>query len=97
MEQKRSKFGQWMRNSITARMLVVGFLLIVLLIPLEFVKILISERGYRQQEVIREINSKWGNEVLISGPILSIPYETTKEQMFLLHLNQVQMEITSWS
>ena len=53
MEQKRSKFGNWMRNSITARMLVVGFLLIVLLIPLEFVKILISERGSRQQEVIR--------------------------------------------
>ena len=81
MEQKRSKFGQWMRNSITARMLVVGFLLIVLLIPLEFVKILISERGYRQQEVIREINGKWGNEVLISGPILRIPYETTKEHL----------------
>ncbi len=81
MEQKRSKFGNWMRNSITARMMVVGFLLLVLLIPLEFVKILISERGQRQQEVIQEINGKWGNEVLISGPILRIPYETTQEQL----------------
>ena len=33
MEQKKSKFSNWMRNSITARMLVVGFLLLVLLIP----------------------------------------------------------------
>jgi inner membrane protein len=80
MEQKRSKFGNWMRNSITARMLVVGFLLLVLLIPLQFVQMLISERSMRQQEVITEINSKWGNEVLISGPILKIPYKTLKEE-----------------
>ncbi len=80
MEQKRSKFGNWMRNSITARMLVVGFLLLVLLIPLQFVQMLISERSYRQEEVIREINSKWGNEVLLSGPILKIPYKTLVEQ-----------------
>lgn len=80
MEQKRSKFGNWLRNSITARMLVVGFLLLVLLIPLQFVKMLISERAYRQTEVIREINSKWGNEVLLSGPILKVPYKTYKEE-----------------
>ena len=79
MEQKRGKFGNWMRNSITARMLVVGFLLMVLLIPLEFVKSLISERSYRQAQVVKEINSKWGNEVLLSGPILKIPYKTFKE------------------
>ncbi len=80
MEQKRSKFGNWLRNSITARMLIVGFLLIVLLIPLEFVKSLINERAYRQTEVIQDINGKWGNEVLLSGPILKIPYKTYKEE-----------------
>ena len=79
MEQKRSKFANWMRNSITARMLVVGFLLLVLLIPLEFVKMLISERSNRQQEVIQEINRDWGNEVLISGPILKIPHKVYTE------------------
>ncbi len=79
MEQKRGKFGNWMRNSITARMLVVGFLLIVLLIPLEFVKSLITERSFRQNEVVKEINSKWGNEVILSGPILKIPYKTFQE------------------
>lgn len=79
MEQKRNRFGNWLRNSITARMLVVGFLLLVLLIPLEFVKSLITERGFRQQEVIQEINGKWGNEVILSGPILKIPYRTYKE------------------
>ncbi len=80
MEQKRSKFGNWLRNSITARILIVGLLLIVLLIPLEFVKSLINERSLRQSEVVREINSKWGNEVILSGPILKVPYEHTSEE-----------------
>ncbi|MDN3725195.1 inner membrane CreD family protein [Aequorivita sp. SDUM287046] len=80
MEQKRCKFGNWMRNSFTARMLVVGFLLLVLLIPLEFVKSLINERAYRQQEVVQEINNKWGKEVLLSGPIVKIPYSDISEE-----------------
>ncbi|QQX75511.1 MULTISPECIES: cell envelope integrity protein CreD [Aequorivita] len=80
MEQKKSRFSNWMRNSITARMLVVGFLLLVLLIPLEFVKSLINERAYRQEEVVREINQKWGNEVLLSGPIVKIPYKMISEE-----------------
>lgn len=79
MEKQKSKFSQWVQKSITARMLIVGFLLLILLIPLEFVKSLIYERSVRQQEVIHEINEKWGNEVLISGPILEIPYLTHVE------------------
>ena len=80
MEPKKQKFTGWLKTSITARMLVVGFLLFILLIPLEFVKNLITERAFRQQEVIQEINSKWGNEVLLSGPILKIPYKTYREE-----------------
>ncbi|MGJ8667665.1 MAG: cell envelope integrity protein CreD [Patiriisocius sp.] len=80
LENKKGKFTTWLRDSITARMLVVGFLLIVLLIPLEFVKELIYERSTRQAEVIQEINEKWGNEVILSGPILKLPYNTYKTE-----------------
>ncbi len=79
MEPKKTKFTSWLKTSITARMLIVGFLMMVLLIPLEFVKSLILERSNRQQEVVREINEKWGNEVILSGPILKIPYKTYQE------------------
>lgn len=75
MKQK-SKFANWLHNSITARMLVVGFLLVILLIPLEFVKSLIRERSFRQIEVTQEINQKWGEDVIIQGPIIKIPYKT---------------------
>lgn len=77
---KKQKVGNWFKNSITVKMLVVGFILLILLIPLSFVKDLIRERGYRQQEVISEINQKWGNEVTLYGPILKIPYRTYKEE-----------------
>ena len=76
---KKQKFGNWFRTSITARMFVVGFILIILLIPLTFVKDLIRERGFRQTEVIQEINEKWGNEVVLYGPILKVPYKTQTE------------------
>src|SRR5690606_38425360 len=31
------------------------------------------------KEVISEINGKWGNEVLLSGPTLQIPYKVYKD------------------
>lgn len=80
MENQKGKFGNWLKTSITARMLVVGVLLLVLLIPLGFVKDLIYERAQRQADVITEINQKWGNEVLVSGPILKIPYKYYEEK-----------------
>ena len=74
-----NKFGNWLRTSITARMIIVGTLIMVLLIPLAYVNLVIEERAFRQQDVIREINGKWGNEVTMYGPILKIPYNTYSE------------------
>lgn len=78
-EQQPNKFGQWLKTSITARMLMVGGLILVLLIPLTYVNILIEERAFRQQDVVREINQKWGNEVILYGPILKLSYKTYSE------------------
>ncbi|MEW7291095.1 cell envelope integrity protein CreD [Aquimarina sp. 2304DJ70-9] len=74
-QKQKKSFGQWLKTSITIRMLMVGILILVLLIPLSYVKNLIQERAYRQEEVVKEINQKWGNEVLLYGPVLKIPYQ----------------------
>ncbi|WP_147678930.1 cell envelope integrity protein CreD [Algibacter pacificus] len=76
---QQNKFGNWVKTSITARMLMVGFLVIILLIPLSFINNLISERAYRQSDVVNEINEKWGENVLVYGPFLKIPYKTYTE------------------
>ncbi len=78
---QQNRFGNWLKTSITARMLMVGFLTLVLLIPLFFIQDLIRERSHRQSQVINEINQQWGNEVLIYGPILKVPYKTYKEKI----------------
>ncbi|MDV7185793.1 cell envelope integrity protein CreD [Lutibacter sp. TH_r2] len=81
METQKNKFGNWLKNSITARMLMVGILIIVLLIPLSYIQSLIVERSSRQESVVNEINQKWGNEVLLYGPILKVPYKTYTEKL----------------
>tara|TARA_R110002073_G_scaffold279026_1_gene443151 strand:- start:438473 stop:439846 length:1374 start_codon:yes stop_codon:yes gene_type:complete len=84
MQEKNhtKKFGYWLKTSITARLIMVGVLSLLLMVPLTLIESLISERSFRQQEVVNEINQKWGNEVLIYGPILKIPYRTYKEKTF---------------
>ena len=83
MEQQQkhntNKFGNWVKTSITARMLMVGTLVIILLLPLSYISSLINERSFRQQDVVNEINGKWGNNVLVYGPILKLPYKTYTE------------------
>ncbi|NLP58805.1 cell envelope integrity protein CreD [Lutibacter sp. B1] len=81
MEKQQNKFSNWLKTSVTARMLMVGFLVIVLLIPLSYINTLITERSNRQESVVNEINEKWGNEVLFYGPILKIPYKTYSEKI----------------
>ncbi len=46
---QQNKFGNWLKTSITARMLMVGFLVIILLIPLTYINSLIKERADRQE------------------------------------------------
>lgn len=76
---QQNKFGHWLKTSITARMLMVGFLVVILLIPLSFINNLINERSFRQRDVVNEINQKWGKNVLVYGPILKLPYKTYTE------------------
>lgn len=69
-QEKKSFF-----QSSTAKMIMVGILTLILLIPLTLVQDLINERSVRQKEVISETTSKWGNSVYFYGPILKIPYK----------------------
>lgn len=61
-------------QTTTAKMIMVGLLTIILIIPLALVQELIVERSQRQKEVITETTAKWGNSVYFYGPILKVPY-----------------------
>ena len=72
--QKNSFF-----QSTTAKMMMVGLLTLILLIPLFFVQDLIQERSQRKQEVVSEISQLWGKDVYFYGPIMKVPYKTYEE------------------
>jgi inner membrane protein len=77
--EKQNENPEGFFQSNTAKMIMVGLLTLVLLIPLQLVKGLIEERALRQNEVVDEINQKWGESVYFYGPVLQIPYRTYSE------------------
>ncbi len=68
-----------MGSSATIKLLVISTLALVLLIPASMVTSLVQERMARNEEVTGEINSKWGRQQTITGPVLSIPFEMHTE------------------
>lgn len=69
-----------LKNSLGLRLLIIGGLSIILLIPSFMIQEVISERESRRDAVIGEISEKWGQEQTVIGPVLTIPY--------LYHLNK---------
>ncbi|MDP3963760.1 MAG: cell envelope integrity protein CreD [bacterium] len=64
------------RYSINFKLLVVGALIFICLVPTFFVGFLLSERENRQKEVIGEIADRWGLSQVVAGPVLFLPYRT---------------------
>lgn len=77
MQQQNSlsTFSNWIKTSITFKMIVVGAMVIVLIVPMIMISGLIDEREQLQQEAIRDIGSKWGGSQYLIGPILALPYK----------------------
>lgn len=69
------KVNNKVRNSLTFRIITIVVLILLLLIPVSMIQSLISEREYRQQEAYTEVSSKWANEQIVTGPILTVPYK----------------------
>ena len=80
-QTKTNRIATKLKNSTSVRMLIIGFLILVLMIPLAFIKDLIRERKYRQSDTVQEINKKWGEEIILYGPILKLPYTTYSETL----------------
>src|ERR1051326_5359398 len=69
------KLNQWIRSSITIKLVSIGILILLLLIPTAMVTSLVTERQITSQSAVEEVSSKWGNAQTITGPILSVPYK----------------------
>lgn len=64
------------KNAVLIKVAAIAFLTLVLLIPMSMIMSLVMERQTRQREATTEISSKWGYQQKITGPILTVPYQT---------------------
>ena len=67
------KANNWFKNSIMVKVLSIGFLILILMIPTSMIENIIYERQARSNEVVNEVSSKWGYNQTITGPMLTIP------------------------
>lgn len=65
-----------MRHSAIARLVVMGGLALVLLVPLTWVWALVSERASRRNEAVTDVSATWGGPQSFTGPVLTVPYTT---------------------
>ena len=66
------KLNAWARRSITLKLISIGILILLLLIPSSMIQSLIYERESIRDEAVSEVSSKWGNAQTIGGPVLTI-------------------------
>ncbi len=66
-----SLISRWSRP---ARLIGVGVLALILLIPLQMVRSVIGERYQTYRGVVQEIAGAWSGEQRVAGPILVIPF-----------------------
>ncbi len=60
-------------NSATFKVLAIGFLALLMLIPLAHVNSLVYERSQRADLATAAIASRWGGEQVLGGPVLVVP------------------------
>lgn len=68
------KWSASIQESISIKLITIAILVLMLLIPTEWVKDLITERQDRAQDAINEVSSSWAGRQSITGPVLIIPY-----------------------
>ncbi len=94
--------AQSIRKSVTVKIASIFILMLLLMIPMSFIKSLISEREMHREAVISEVSDKWANQQRVYGPILSVPITKIHvlngketEVSYLAHFLPGSLEITS--
>lgn len=65
----------WLKESATFKLIFIGVLALLLLIPSAFIQNLVTERAGTQDKTTKEISDSWSASQIIKGPVLVIPYK----------------------
>ncbi len=73
LPKSQPSFGK--RYSTIIKLIGVGVLILLLLIPLAMITGVLNERLSRRNEAVADITASWGREQNVIGPVLGIPYQ----------------------
>ncbi|HEV8481101.1 MAG TPA: cell envelope integrity protein CreD [Candidatus Eisenbacteria bacterium] len=76
-----NEMGAVARRSPMIRLFTVGFLALLLQIPVILIAMLVSERRERRTEAVKEVSLKWGGTQSVTGPALVVPYHVRANEV----------------
>ena len=71
--------NNWIRSSVTIRLITIGILILLMLIPIFMIQDLIRERERNQESATYEVSRMWGESQTLHGLVLTVPYLTTEK------------------
>ncbi len=90
------RFNNWVKESVMIKLMSIGFLILILLIPASWIESLINERQYRADDVVREISNKWSGTQTLTGPVLVVPFtkiETVKSWQKGIQVEEISEKV----
>ena len=77
-QQTASRLGDDQGALLTVQAGFVGLLTVLMLLPLEAVDGLISERSQRYDEVVTDVGRSWGQSQVLAAPVVVVPFTVTR-------------------
>jgi inner membrane protein len=74
IQNMRNVFAS-IKNSPFIKIMMIGFLILLLQIPIFMISSTVQERKYRSYNAEMEVASKWGQMQHVIGPFITVPYE----------------------
>jgi inner membrane protein len=68
----------WARKSVSLKIVAIGLIVLVLLVPMLLLDGLIDEREALRDGARREVAAQWGQDQTVGGPVLTVPYTYTE-------------------
>lgn len=69
--------AKFIRGSVSLKLISVFVLMLLLMIPMEFVHSLINERESLRKSAVKDVSDKWSGSQDIYGPVLTLPFNRT--------------------
>lgn len=73
------RFNNWVKSSVMLKLLTIGILILLLMIPASMLQNLVNERQSTRDDAVEEITSKWGENQTFGGAVITIPYTVIQE------------------